>query len=214
MDILIFVLEIIGTLSFAASGALTAIKKDMDIFGVVVLGVITSVGGGIMRDLILGNTPPFIFYNPVYGIIAIITSIAIFLPFIRRPLLKNHVVYEILMLVMDSLGLGVFTVVGIEITYGVSGDFSFILVVVMGMLSGVGGGVLRDVLSGNRPYIFVKHIYALASLLGAVVCTLMWNYNSKYAIIAGAVLTIIIRFCAAHFRWSLPKARIDKSEKL
>ncbi|MBQ3151718.1 MAG: trimeric intracellular cation channel family protein [Clostridia bacterium] len=214
MDILILTLEIIGTLSFAASGALIAIKKDMDIFGVVVLGVITSVGGGILRDVILGNTPPFIFYNPVYPIVAVVTSIAIFLPFIRRPLLKNHLVYELLMIVMDSVGLGVFTVVGIQITYSVSDDFGFGLVVVMGMLSGVGGGVIRDVLAGDRPYIFVKHVYALASLLGAVVCTLMWNYNNTYALISGSLLTIIIRFCAAHFRWSLPKAHVDKSENL
>lgn len=212
MDILIFTLEIIGTLAFAASGALIAIKKNMDIFGVIVLGVITAIGGGIVRDLILGNTPPFIFSNPIYPIVAIATSIAIFLPFIRRPLLKNHTAYEVLMLIMDSLGLGVFTVVGIQITYSVSQDFGFLLVVVMGMLSGVGGGVIRDVLAGDRPYIFVKHVYALASLLGSVVCTLMWNYNEKYAIIAGAVLTIIIRLCAAHFRWSLPKAHVDKSE--
>ncbi len=214
MNILILTFEIIGTLSFAASGALTAIKKNMDIFGVIVLGVITSVGGGVIRDLILGNTPPFIFSNPIYVIVAIFTSIAIFLPFIRRPLLNNHVAYEILMLIMDSLGLGVFTVVGIQITYNVSNVSGFFLVVVMGMLSGVGGGVLRDVLAGDRPYIFVKHIYALASLLGSVVCTLMWNYNEKYAILSGAALTIIIRLCAAHFRWSLPKAHVDKSENL
>ena len=214
MNILIFALEIIGTLSFAASGALTAIKKNMDIFGVVVLGVITSVGGGIIRDLILGNTPPFIFSNPVYVIVATVTSVAIFLPFIRRPLLKNNLAYEILMLIMDSLGLGVFTVVGIQITYSISEKFGFFLVVIMGMLSGVGGGVIRDVLAGDRPYIFVKHVYALASLLGSVVCTLMWNYNVKYALISGAVLTIIIRLCAAHFRWSLPKAHVDKSENL
>lgn len=214
MGTFIFVIEIIGTVAFAVSGAITGIKKNMDIFGVMTLGVVTSVGGGIIRDLILGITPPGMFARPIYAIVATVCSIIVFIPSIRRILVKNHRAYEFMMLLMDSLGLGIFTVVGIQTAYTVSSGYGIFLLIFVGVLSGVGGGVLRDVLAGNTPYIFVKHIYACASIAGAVVCTLLWDLNSTYAIIAGAVLTVVIRFLAAHFRWKLPRARIRDGENL
>ncbi len=99
-----------------------------------------------------------------------------------------------------------FTVVGIQTAYSVSTGRGAFLVVFVGVITGVGGGVLRDVLAGEKPYIFVKHIYACASIAGAVACVIIWRFNSTAAVIAGAAIVFVVRLLAAHFRWSLPKA--------
>ena len=152
---LIFILELIGTIAFAASGAITGLSKKMDIFGVATLGVVTSVGGGVIRDLILGLTPPATFSKPVYALVAIAVSIIIFIPAVRRILFKQQAVYDQAMLFMDSLGLGIFTVVGIQVAYTADASHNIFLLIFVGMITGIGGGVLRDVLAGNTPYIFV-----------------------------------------------------------
>lgn len=213
-DTLLLVFEIFGTIAFAASGAMTGLSKKMDIFGVVTLGIVTSVGGGVIRDLVLGNTPPATFSNPVYALVAIVVSIVLFIPAVRRFMLRNQRLYDRAMLVMDSVGLGIFTVVGIETAYLADKSNVFLLLFV-GMVTGIGGGVLRDVLAGNTPYIFIKHFYASASLIGAVVCIGIWELFEKsgIAMLAGSLCILVLRFLAARFRWSLPKAEdIEKSE--
>ena len=213
-DTLLLVFEIFGTVAFAASGAMTGLSKKMDIFGVVTLGIVTSVGGGVIRDLVLGNTPPATFSNPVYALVATVVSIVLFIPAVRRFLLRNQRLYDKAMLVMDSVGLGIFTVVGIETAYLADKSNVFLLLFV-GMVTGIGGGVLRDVLAGNTPYIFIKHFYASASLIGAVVCIGIWEFFERpgIAMLAGSLCILVLRFLAARFRWSLPKAEdIEKSE--
>ena len=213
-DTLLLVFEIFGTIAFAASGAMTGLSKKMDIFGVVTLGIVTSVGGGVIRDLVLGNTPPATFSNPVYALVATVVSIVLFIPAVRRFLLRNQRLYDKAMLVMDSVGLGIFTVVGIETAYLADKSNVFLLLFV-GMVTGIGGGVLRDVLAGNTPYIFIKHFYASASLIGAVVCIGIWEFFERpgIAMLAGSLCILVLRFLAARFRWSLPKAEdIEKSE--
>lgn len=205
MQTLIFMLELIGTVAFAISGAMTALKKNMDIFGVAILGLTTAVGGGAIRDILLGITPPVMFREPVYALLAIFVSVVVFIPSVRRLLTRNHTLYERMMLVMDSIGLGVFTVVGINTAYGVSDDFNLFLLIFVGTVTGVGGGVLRDVLAGNTPYIFVKHIYACASIVGAILCAfLRAPLGEAASVIIGASAVIIIRLLAAHYKWSLP----------
>lgn len=205
----ITVFEIIGTVAFAASGAIVALKKEMDIFGVAILGLFTAVGGGVIRDMILGNTPPAVFKDPVYALVAIITSIIIFLPSVRGLLKKSPKVYDIVMLIMDSVGLGIFTVAGIQTAKSVNPDSGYFLLVFVGIVTGVGGGLLRDICAGVTPYIFVKHFYACASLVGSLLCALLWNYTSEnIAMISGSAAVLVLRILAAKFRWSLPKARL------
>ena len=207
---LIFILELIGTIAFAVSGAITGLSKKMDIFGVTTLGVVTSVGGGVIRDLILGDTPPATFENPVYALVAIVVSIVIFIPSVRRILFKKQAIYDFIMLVMDSIGLGIFTVVGIQVAYTSDASHNIFLMIFVGMITGIGGGVMRDVLAGNTPYIFVKHFYACASLIGAVICIILWNlFGQTIAIAGGAFVIIVLRLLAAHYRWSLPKAEME-----
>ena len=208
MQISIFILELIGTVAFAVSGAMVALKKNMDIFGVAILGLTTAVGGGALRDILLGNTPPVMFREPVYALLAIFVSIVVFIPQVRHLLTHNHALYDRMMLVMDSLGLGIFTVVGINTAYELSNDYTFFLLVFVGTITGVGGGVLRDVMAGDTPYIFVKHVYACASAVGAVLCAALYGPLGKApAMFLGALTVIIIRLLAAHYKWSLPHSR-------
>ncbi|MDD3165115.1 MAG: TRIC cation channel family protein [Oscillospiraceae bacterium] len=205
MEVLFLPLELIGTISFAISGAMVGLRKNMDVFGVCILGLITAVGGGVLRDILLGALPPVTFLQPTYAIVAIVTSIIIFIPAVRRTLMANQRKYDLLMLWADSIGLGVFTVYGVStaLTHSVN----LFLALFVGVCTGVGGGVLRDTLAGLTPYIFVKHIYACAAIVGAVACIALWPLCGK-AISMGIGIAIIvtIRMLAAHFRWSLPKA--------
>ena len=206
MQIFAFILEIIGTIAFAISGAMVALKKNMDIFGVAILGIVTAVGGGAVRDIVLGITPPTMFQKPVYAIVATAVSVIVFIPAIRRLLTRNHRLYELMMRVMDALGLGIFTVMGIDRAHGV-GEYNLFLLVFVGVITGVGGGLMRDILAGNTPYIFVKHVYASASIAGALVCALLWKpIGAAVSMFLGAVLVVVIRLLAAHYKWSLPHA--------
>ncbi len=207
-EILLLVFELIGTVAFAVSGALIALSKKMDIFGVAILGLTTAVGGGIIRDLILGNTPPETFRNPIYSVTALLTSVIVFIPWIRKKLNSKQVFFDTLLLIMDSLGLAVFTVVGISTAKALGGEYNTYLLLFVGVVTGIGGGVMRDVMAQNTPYIFVKHFYATASLIGAVVCVLLWDIlGAVNAMIIGAAVIFLLRICAALFHWRLPRAK-------
>lgn len=207
MDSFIQIVEIIGTIAFAVSGAATGIRKGMDIFGVSILGIITAVGGGIIRDLMIGVTPPQCFQDSLYLIVACISAVVFFMPFIRIPLQKQQKAFDWVLFLMDTVGLAVFTVVGIQAAQRVSDSFGAILLVCVGVLTGTGGGVLRDLLARDMPYIFRKHIYATASLTGAVLYLLLEFWAGKYIATAAAMaLIILIRFLSATFRWNLPHA--------
>lgn len=207
MDRFVSVLELIGTVAFAASGALTAMKKHMDLLGVIVLGIVTAVGGGILRDLILGITPPLAFRDPTNVLIALLTSVILFIPWARHRLFRRELLFDRTLFLMDSVGLGVFTVMGIFNALDASPERSTFLLVFVGVLTGVGGGVLRDLLAGNMPYILVKHIYACASLGGALCCVLLRRILPlSAAMLIGMALVLLIRILAAHYRWNLPRA--------
>ncbi len=201
------ILALLGTAAFAVSGAMVGIGKHMDIFGVSMLGVITAVGGGVLRDLVLNITPPAAFQQPVFALTALAVSLLIFVPGVRRQLRKTKRFGDPLLLIMDSIGLGIFTVVGVQTVLGASGDVNRFLAIFVGVVTGVGGGVLRDVLAGDTPYVFVKHFYACASLVGGLVCTLSWPLLGQLpSMLSGMAVTLILRLLAAHFHWSLPKA--------
>ena len=207
METLIFVLEMIGTVAFAASGAMTAVKKNMDVFGVAILGLTTAVGGGVIRDLILGQTPPRMFQNPIYAGLAVAVALIIFIIARRGYFEGRHELYDFSMLIMDSLGLAAFTVTGIGAALETNAESGWFLLIFVGVVTGVGGGVLRDVMAGDMPYIFVKHVYACASLLGAVVCTALYALGAgdSLAMLAGMLSVVLLRFLSAYFRWNLPR---------
>jgi len=213
IDTFVFIMEIIGTIAFASAGAMVAVEKEMDLLGVCVLGMTTAVGGGMIRDLILGVNPPVMFQNPVYALVAIAFSMLVFIVAYYNHKLqesKLYVAYDRLMLVCDALGLAIFTVVGVNAAWKMEYETTTFLQIFVGVLTGVGGGVLRDVMAGNTPYIFVKHIYASASIIGAVVTIVLMNFFGELTgMIAGAVIVFVIRIFAAYFKWNLPRIRKD-----
>ena len=207
-ELIIFMMEIVGTIAFASSGAMLAMQKNMDLFGICVLGVVTSVGGGVIRDLILGYTPPNMFRMPVYTIVALVVSILLFvLLYMRQNLLQGKiaVVYDKIMTFFDAIGLGIFTVVGENTARSLGYDQNFLLIFV-GVITGVGGGLLRDVMAQEKPYILTKHIYACASIAGALVCVYSGSrIGNLVSMTAGAAVVIVVRLLAMHYRWNLPR---------
>ena len=212
MDTFIFVLEIIGTVAFASSGAMTAIEKKMDIFGVNILGATTAVGGGMMRDIILGVTPPAAFSQPVYILFSILTSTLLFAivytsPEILHSRIKNKY-YDKIMLWCDTAGLGIFTVVGIQTASRILPQDNPFFFVFIGVLTGVGGGVLRDIMAGETPYILVREIYASAAIAGGITCVVCGSsMGEATATVLGLTVTIVIRSLAAYFHWNLLRIR-------
>lgn len=203
MSTFILILELIGAAAFAASGAMIAIKRDMDILGVCVLGLTTAVGGGVIRDLLLGDIPPEMFRNPIYAITALITCVIIFIPHVQRFLAKRNM----LMNIADAIGLGIFTVSGTIKAFQMF-DANVFLAVFVGVITGVGGGLVRDTLAREIPYIFTKHVYATASIMGALLFSLLYFYIDSYiAMLVGAGFIITIRMLATFFNWNLPKPK-------
>ena len=207
MSVFLELLELVGTAAFAVSGAMLGLKKRMDLFGVCMMGLVTACGGGMLRDLFLGMTPPAVFRDPCCALEAAGVSIVFFLAARKHLFHAGVPAFEPVMLLADSLGLGVFTAAGVSAAVQAGFGDSIPYCVFLGALTGVGGGTLRDVLAGLPPYIFVKHIYACASIAGGIACALLWRIAGQTcAVMVCFSLVFLIRILAARFRWSLPKA--------
>lgn len=213
---ILLVLEIIGTISFAVSGALVAIKARFDIFGVLVVGCVTAVGGGITRDLLIGATPPAIFFKWYIALIAAVASLGVFIvSYIHRQKfdeLRGRIEY--INNVFDAIGLAAFTVTGTELAFTAGFADNVFLCVTLGVLTGVGGGVLRDIFTETSPYIFTKHVYAIASIFGAALYYVLRLFVENTVIISAVCIAVIIvtRLLATKYRWSLPKIQLEDTK--
>ena len=210
----IFIVEMIGTIAFAASGAMIAIRKGLDLFGIIMLGTITAVGGGIIRDVIIGRIPPNTFVKPVYIITAILTSSILFLLFYLRPELDGSQgieTYERILNLFDAIGLGAVTVLGSGAGINAGYEKYPFLLVFLGVATGIGGGILRDIMAGEIPYVLKKQIYACASLAGAIfyILLLRIRISDPAAMLGGAFLVLLIRMLASRFDWNLPVVKKD-----
>lgn len=203
--------DLVGTIAFAISGAFVGIHKEMDVFGVNVLAVTTACGGGLMRDLVIGNIPPRMFQNPFFVIIAVaVANVVFLLAYLHSRMPKKIApVYDKMLFWFDTLGLAAFTVDGVMV--GVDAGFydNAFLLCFLGFMTGVGGGALRDIMANQTPDIFRKHIYAVASIAGTILMVLIFYITSsqKAAMIGGFLLVLILRNLAAHFHWNLPKVQ-------
>ena len=213
-ELFILITDIIGTVAFAVSGAIAGIRKKMDIFGVNILALLTATGGGIIRDLITGSTPPAAFKNPFFVIIAAIAANITFIFVYWKHKSKKDFsektksVYDKLFFWFDTVGLAAFTADGVHTgLLGTHANNAF-LVIFLGVVTGVGGGVLRDVLSMEMPFIYVKHINACASIVGAAIVYVVYalSGSAEAAMLSGFFFVCVIRYCAAHYGWNLPKA--------
>lgn len=211
MDTMLLVLELIGTCAFAISGAVLGITKRFDIFGVIFSGIITALGGGTIRDLLLGNLPPAMFRNYIYLIFAVATCL---LTFIIASILKNKFSENIIIIdkvnnVFDAIGLGVFTIVGMNVAINSGFSDNFFFVVFLGMTTGCGGGILRDAIVGEVPFVLRKRVYAVASIAGGIAYYLMYIMLHQGVVISsvvGITLIFALRILASVFKWDLPKA--------
>ncbi len=203
--------ELIGTVAFSLSGSVLAVRKNLDVFGTLVLGVITAVGGGMLRDITLGEIPPALFRSPVYVAVAATAALALFVTCRFFPALPDLLEGRVLAAVlgaMDAVGLGFFTVVGVN-TALVSGHTGMFLCTVVGVLTGVGGGMIRDLLAMRTPVVLQKHVYAVASMAGAVCCYCLsvGGVPTSASFLLSAGLVVAVRLLATHYRWNLPTAR-------
>ena len=189
-------------MAFAVTGAFKAIEHKADIVGIIILATITGLAGGTIRDIVFGKTLPNSLIDPAYVIITVISAIVLFLLYSK---MKKH---WNLFLKFDAVGLGVFTVIGATFAYNLFG-MNFLIIILSGMLTGIGGGILRDVFVNQTPIVFVKELYASASFIGAVVfyLTLLITNEVYAATILGITLTTGLRLVAMKYNWNLPKVR-------
>lgn len=201
MNSWIYLIDIVGTFVFAISGALAASEKRFDIFGAGILALVTAVGGGSLRDVLIGATP--VGWMRDLNYLAVIIA-AVLVSFF----FKSHILQlRRTMFLFDTIGIGLFTILGLQKTLGVG--LSPVIAILMGVVSAVFGGVLRDVLSNEVPLIFRKEIYATACLAGGVVFVLLqWAWTAPVINMLVAIgLIITIRALAVKRHWALPVIR-------
>lgn len=202
IQVIVLILDLFGTMAFAVTGAFKAIEYKADIVGIIILATITGVAGGTMRDIVLGHFPPHSISDPNYVIITTITGVILFFLY---PKMQKH---WNLFLKFDALGLGVFTAIGATLAYQLFG-MNFLAMALAGMLTAVGGGILRDMFVNEIPMVFVKELYASASFLGVVVffIILETGFQIEVATIGSIVVTTVLRLVAMRYNWNLPKVR-------
>ena len=200
-EFFIYVLDLFGTVAFAITGAFKAIEKKFDIIGILVLATITGVAGGTIRDVILGRIPNSI-VDPTYVIVTIASGLVIFFLYSR---LKKH---WNLFLKFDAIGLGVFTIIGATFAYNIFG-LNFLAILLAGVLTAAGGGILRDIFVNQVPIVFVKEFYLSASFIGIVIFSIILYFTNElyYATIVGIALTSSLRLIAMKYNWNLPKVK-------
>lgn len=200
------IIDILGTISFAMSGALTAMRKKLDVFGILIIALVTSVGGGTLRDILIGKTPVSWMLNMtfVYVIISATVVAIIFrsyLKYVRRSLF-----------LFDTIGIALYTIAGVQIATAAGLDP--VVCVILGTISACFGGVLRDILCNEIPIIFHKEIYATVCLLGGSIYLGLSEagMSQAYAMVISGIVIILIRTLAVVRQWSLPS--VYKKETL
>ena len=201
IDGFISILDYLGTAAFAITGASKAIAHKADIFGILVLATVVGVAGGITRDVIFGRFPTA-FSDPIYIGITVVVGIAMF--FLYTYFKKRMNVW----LIFDAIGLGVFSIIGASIAYQIVG-LDFLPIMFGGIITAIGGGILRDVFVREIPIVFVKEVYAVASIIGIVIfyTILYYGVDMQVASIVGIVAATGIRLLAMKFNWNLPRVK-------
>jgi len=200
VDLLPVVLDLLGIFVFALSGALLGVRIRFDIVGVMVLGAVTGLGGGIVRDVLIGAIPPASFNDWRYLAVPLLAGLIAFRFHPDLVKIERYINWS------DAMGLGLFSVLGTQKALIVGLDP--IPAVLMGILTGVGGGVLRDLLANRMPSVLREDVYVLPSLAGSLVVVIIWELGvfRSWMLIPAAALCIVLRLLAIRFRWSAPRA--------
>lgn len=197
----ISLMELMGTVAFAVSGALVAIKNELDYYGICILAIITAVGGGLVRDVIINVGLPACLDNPIYVIISIISAVIVILFY------KKTIKFHNIITFFDAIGLAAFTAIGCEVAVS-SGYATPWIVITLALLTGTGGGVFRDVFVKDIPFVFRKEIYAVASILGSIVFLIALMFlKEQWAIYIAFAVTFIIRLVSMKLDIHLGKAK-------
>ncbi len=214
--LIFFIIECVGVVAYSVSAAIIAIDHKVDLFGVLLLTVITTFGGGMTRDFLLGNTPPLAFREPAYWVLIVIsvaTALAVFViaRILQQRFSENEERIERIDNIFDALALGVFATSGARVVMEYAEGFyekNWFLVITLAMLTAAGGGMIRDVMLGRVPLVLRKRIYAIAAIAGAISYYILVRLSApqNVAIIVGSAVTFVLRMCATYFKWNLPKA--------
>ncbi len=219
IDIVLFVIQVIGCISFSTSGSIKAIRKKTDILGIYILTLIEIFGGGLLRDLIINKESPHIFWDEEYLILAGISLVISTIWFIigykkSTAFLIEKKRHDFWIYLFDALGTSAFVISGCQLTYSLCDQslsiFSkAIFVISLGVITGIGGGIFRDVFCGDIPTVFKKHFYMTPCILGATLYALLLIYdvNSIFSILISMSLIIILRILATIFKWNLPSCK-------
>lgn len=181
--------EIIGTIAFAMSGAMVAIDKDLDYYGIAIFAIVTATGGGIIRDLLINKNIPTSLENPVFAIVSV-ASAAVVIFFYNRVTSGS---YRKIIQYLDAAGLAAFTAIGARVALENGLDQPYIIIT-FSVLTGTGGGIIRDVFAREIPFVFRKEVYAVASIFGAIAYMLLWNFfTPDIALYTCLLVTFFIR---------------------
>jgi uncharacterized membrane protein YeiH len=202
----ISIVEIIGTVAFAVSGALTAIEKKLDYYGIVIFAIITSVGGGIVRDVLINKNLPASLSNPIFMMISIFSA-ALVIVFYNKIMRLAKVLQ-----LFDAIGLGAFTAIGAEVAIR-NGLYQPFVIITLAVLTGTGGGVIRDVFAKRIPFVFREEVYAMASIFGAILFIGIYKFaGNEAAVYACFAITLSVRlFC---MKMNIHLNKVDKIYKL
>lgn len=218
MTITWLVFETLGTIAFAFSGAVVGLSRRMDIFGIAVLAVMTGVGGGMIRDVLCGITPPSVLRSPGGLFISLITALIIsFLYPVYRVSKENRRLITFMYNVSDTVGLAAFTVTGaLTAFYQFPSSYHFVLPTMLGLITAVGGGMLRDMMARRMPVVLYMDVYAIASIIGGAVLCVLRQYTTMELSVASWVaftVVVILRVCAIRFHWQLYHPRRSKNRE-
>jgi uncharacterized membrane protein YeiH len=198
---LIYLLDLCAVAVCAITATLEAHRRELDLFGVVAIAVIAGIGGGTVRDILLGRLPVYWVHDPVYVVVGMTAAVLTFFTGRKLPLPRNF------FLLPDAVGLALFTVIGTSIA--LSQQVHWFIAALMGVITGVFGGVIRDILCNEVPLIFRTDIYATASLAGALLLIALDNLGMPHnpALVAAMIATVLIRLAAIRWHIQLPRLR-------
>ena len=210
MELVLTTMEIIGIIAAAIAGAMKAIDKKLDLFGVVLIGMITGLGGGVLRDVTLGCAPPRSFSNSAYLWAGFIPPLVVFVValLLQEKYTKEEALIDRINNIVDALGLGAFAVGGAAVARAVGFDGNAVMVIFAGSITSVGGGVLRDIILREIPSVLHKRVYVVAALGGSALYFLLlqWGAGEVWSSVAGVSVVFILRMLATIFHWNFPKA--------
>jgi len=198
---ILYTLDLIGTAAFAASGAWAGVRRDMDLFGVLVLGLVTAIGGGTLRDVLLGDFPPFCLKDQTYLYLSLLVALLVFF---LHPLMQR-INYPLQ--IFDAVGLGTFVVIGTS--KGLQFNLGFLGSVIMGVMTATAGGVVRDILSNQVPLILRREVYASACMVGGALLVLLHAspIPKPLSLLLAAASVTTLRLLAIRHNWALPRPK-------